>query len=356
MRKNNSAKPGSFNKDKRKRTSSTLTRKFVKKNENNKPDLYKKDRSDKEEDSFINKSKHSFPDNKRKTNSYDKFIKRDNDKKERNRFSAKPELDEVRDKKYYKKDKPILKKQLSRDEQQDGIRLNRFIANAGICSRREADEYIKTGLIKVNDKLITELGYKINLSDIVKFNGEIIRTEKKVYILLNKPKDYITTVDDPHAIKTVLDLVKGACKERIYPVGRLDRMSTGLLLLTNDGELTKKLTHPKYNKKKIYHVVLNKSLKSADILKISEGIELEDGFIKADSVNYVNETDKSEIGIEIHSGKNHIVRRIFEHFDYKVLKLDRVYFAGLTKKNLPRGKWRFLTEKELSVLKMGSYL
>jgi 23S rRNA pseudouridine2605 synthase len=238
----------------------------------------------------------------------------------------------------------------------DGIRLNRFIANAGICSRREADEYISTGLIKVNDKLVTELGTKINETDIVKFNGEIIKTERKVYILLNKPKDYITTVDDPHASKTVLDLIKGACRERVYPVGRLDRMSTGLLLITNDGEITKQLTHPAFNKKKIYHVQLNKSLKSRDFLKISQGIELEDGFIKPDSINYVNEEDKTEIGIEIHSGKNRIVRRIFEHLEYTVQKLDRVYYAGLTKKNLPRGKWRFLSNSEISIIKTGRYL
>lgn len=244
----------------------------------------------------------------------------------------------------------------STGEESDEIRLNRFIANAGICSRREADKYIEMGLIKVNDKLITELGYKVKPTDSIKFNGELIRTERKVYILINKPKDYITTVEDPHATKTVLDLIKGACKERVYPVGRLDRNSTGLVLITNDGDLTKQITHPKYNKKKVYHVTLNKSLKEQDMKKVLDGVELEDGFIKADSINYVDITDKCEIGIEIHSGKNHIIRRIFEFLEYKVTKLDRVYYAGLTKKNLPRGKWRFLTEREIGILKQGSYI
>ena len=246
-------------------------------------------------------------------------------------------------------------KSFEKKEHSEDIRLNRFIANAGICSRREADNYIKMGLIKVNDKLVTEVGTKIKPDDSVKFNGEILRTEQKVYILLNKPKDYITTVEDPHATKTVLDLIQGACRERVYPVGRLDRMTTGLLLLTNDGELTKKLTHPSYNKKKVYHVQLNKSLKAADFVKISNGIELEDGLIKPDALNYIDESDKSELGIEIHSGRNRIVRRIFENFDYVIRKLDRVYYAGLTKKNLPRGKWRFLTTAELAILKSGRY-
>lgn len=235
------------------------------------------------------------------------------------------------------------------------IRLNKYIASTGICSRRQADEFITAGLITVNGKLVTELGVRISPADHVKYNGETLREEKKVYILMNKPRDYITTVEDPHAKKTVLELVKGACKERIYPVGRLDRNTTGVLLLTNDGELTKRLTHPKFEKLKIYHVFLNKNLKQADMEKVATGITLEDGFIKADSINYADPSDKSQVGIEIHSGRNHIVRRIFESLNYEVAKLDRVYFAGLTKKNLRRGAWRFLTEKEITMLKMNAF-
>lgn len=237
----------------------------------------------------------------------------------------------------------------------DQIRLNKYIASTGVCSRREADEFITAGLVTVNGKLVTELGVKVGPGDVVKYNGETLKEEKKVYLLLNKPKDYVTTVEDPHAKKTVLDLVKGACKERIYPVGRLDRNTTGVLLLTNDGDLTKRLTHPKFEKLKIYHVHLSKNIKPADMEKISTGITLEDGFIKADSVSYADPVDKTQVGIEIHSGRNHIVRRIFEHLGYEVVKLDRVYFAGLTKKNLPRGTWRFLTEREIGMLKMNAY-
>lgn len=235
------------------------------------------------------------------------------------------------------------------------IRLNRYIASTGLCSRRQADVYIKSGLITVNNKVITELGTRIYQQDVVKYDGERIREEKKIYILLNKPKDYITTVEDPHASKTVLDLVRHACKERIYPVGRLDRTTTGVLLITNDGDLTKRLTHPKFNKLKVYQVTLNKGLKPGDLEKISKGITLEDGFIKADSISYINPADKKLVGIEIHSGRNRIVRRIFEHMNYRILKLDRVYFAGLTKKGLARGQWRFLTEREISMLKMSAY-
>jgi 23S rRNA pseudouridine2605 synthase len=235
------------------------------------------------------------------------------------------------------------------------IRLNRYIASAGICSRRQADEFIGAGLVTINDKLVTELGVKVGPDDVVKYNGERIKDERKVYILLNKPKDYITTVEDPHATKTVLDLVKNACKERIYPVGRLDRNTTGVLLLTNDGDLTKRLTHPKFNKLKIYHIQLDKSLKPADMQKISDGLNLEDGFIKADAISYPDPSDKAQVGIEIHSGRNRIVRRIFEFLNYRVTKLDRVYFAGLTKKGLPRGRWRFLTDKEIVMLKMNAY-
>jgi len=235
------------------------------------------------------------------------------------------------------------------------IRLNKYIANTGLCSRREADEYISSGLIAVNGKIVTELGTKISLKNEVKYNGQTLKQERKVYILLNKPKDYVTTMNDPFAKKKVINLVKNACKERIYPVGRLDRMTTGVLLFTNDGELTKNLTHPKFNKKKIYHVFLNKNVKKADLIKIAEGITLKDGFVKADSISFVDEKDKKQIGIEIHSGKNRVVRRIFEYLDCKVVKLDRVYFAGLTKKGLSRGKWRFLTEREITMLKMNAY-
>ena len=235
------------------------------------------------------------------------------------------------------------------------IRLNKYIASTGICSRREADEFIRAGLITINGKLVTELGVKVGPGDHVKYNGETLREEKKIYILINKPKDYVTTVEDPHAKKTVLDLVKGACKERIYPVGRLDRNSTGVLLLTNDGELTRRLTHPKFEKLKIYHVTLNKNLRQGDMDKVATGISLEDGFVKADSISYAHPADKAQVGIEIHSGRNHIVRRIFESLGYEVVKLDRVYFAGLTKKNLQRGEWRFLSEKEVNMLKMNAF-
>ncbi len=199
------------------------------------------------------------------------------------------------------------------------------------------------------------MGVKVSASDIVKYNGERLKEERKVYILLNKPKNYITTVEDPHAKHTVLDLVRGACKERIYPVGRLDRNTTGVLLLTNDGEITKRLTHPRFNKLKIYNIQLNKNLSATDLEKIAAGIMLEDGFIKADDIQYVNPADKSQVGVEIHSGRHHIVKRIFEHMGYEVIKLDRVYFAGLTKKNLRRGEWRFLSHKEIAMLKMNAF-
>ncbi len=233
------------------------------------------------------------------------------------------------------------------------IRLNKFIANAGLCSRREADEMISAGVVSVNGVIVTELGYKANPTDEIRYNGEIIKTEKTVYLLLNKPKDFITTTDDPEERRTVMALIENACRERIYPVGRLDRATTGLLLFTNDGELTKKLTHPSGRVKKIYHVELDKSLKASDMKKIVAGLELEDGLATVDAISYVGEgADKKQIGVELHSGKNRIVRRIFESLDYKVHKLDRVYFAGLTKKDLARGKWRFLTEMELNMLKM----
>ncbi|HPF52689.1 MAG TPA: pseudouridine synthase [Draconibacterium sp.] len=234
----------------------------------------------------------------------------------------------------------------------EGMRLNRFIANAGVCSRREADTYITAGVVTINGKQVNELGTRVMPGDEVRFDGRLLSAERKVYLLLNKPKDFVTTTDDPHAERTVMELIKNACEERVYPVGRLDRNTTGLLLFTNDGDLSKKLTHPSHNMKKIYQVSLDKPLTKADMEQIASGIELEDGFIAADAVSYIDSEDKTEIGIEIHSGKNRIVRRIFEHLGYRVKKLDRVFFAGLTKKNLPRGKYRFLDEKEIKFLKM----
>jgi len=234
-------------------------------------------------------------------------------------------------------------------------RLNKYVANSGICSRREADDLIQAGLVSVNGVTITELGTKVNPGDVVKYNGETIRNEKHRYVLLNKPKDFITTTEDPEDRRTVMTLIEGACKERIYPVGRLDRNTTGVLLFTNDGDLAKKLTHPSYEIHKIYHVELDKNLKQTDLEKIREGLQLEDGFIKVDDIQYdASFDDKKQIGVEIHSGKNRIVRRIFESLDYSVIKLDRVIFAGLTKKDVPRGRYRLLTELEVSTLKMAT--
>ena len=234
------------------------------------------------------------------------------------------------------------------------IRLNRFISQSGVCSRREADEFILAGVVTVNGKVVTELGTKILPTDEVRFNDEKLQGEKHVYIVLNKPKGYVTSLDDPHADKTVMDLVKDACTERVYPVGRLDKNSLGLLLITNDGDVTRQLTHPSYRKKKIYQVTLDKPLTRADMDTLTEGITLEDGDIFADEVAYASE-DKKTIGVEIHSGRNRIVRRMFEHLGYTVQKLDRVYYAGLTKKNLKRGDWRFLSKDEVMRLKTGQY-
>lgn len=252
-----------------------------------------------------------------------------------------------------------LKKRIEYSEQHVDptvpVRLNKFLANAGVCSRREADEYIQAGVVKVNGEVVTELGTKVMRTDEVVFHDQPVSLEKKVYVLLNKPKDYVTTSDDPQQRKTVMDLVKNVCPERIYPVGRLDRNTTGVLLLTNDGDLASKLTHPKYLKKKVYHVFLDKNVTAHDMQKIAEGIELEDGEVHADAIEYAHDTDKNQVGIEIHSGKNRIVRRIFESLGYRVIKLDRVQFAGLTKKNLRRGDWRFLTEEEVNILRMGAF-
>ena len=235
------------------------------------------------------------------------------------------------------------------------IRLNKFLANAGVCSRREADDFIQAGVVLVNGEVVKELGTKVKRSDTVIFHDQPVTLEKKVYVLLNKPKDTVTTSDDPQQRKTVMDLVKDACPERIYPVGRLDRNTTGVLLLTNDGDLASKLTHPKFLKKKVYHVYLDKNVTAHDIQQIAEGITLDDGEVHADAIAYASDTDKSQVGIEIHSGKNRIVRRIFESLGYRVVKLDRVQFAGLTKKSLRRGDWRFLTEKEVEMLRMGAF-
>jgi len=235
------------------------------------------------------------------------------------------------------------------------IRLNKYLANAGVCSRREADEFIQAGVVKVNGEVVTELGTKVLRTDTVLFHDQNVSLEKKVYVLLNKPKDYVTTSDDPQQRKTVMELVKDACPERIYPVGRLDRNTTGVLLLTNDGDLASKLTHPKFLKKKVYHVYLDKNVTAHDLHQIAEGITLDDGEIRADAIDYAHPTDKSQVGIEIHSGRNRIVRRIFESLGYRVVKLDRVQFAGLTKKNVRRGDWRFLTEKEVDMLRMGAF-
>ena len=253
-------------------------------------------------------------------------------------------------------DKTKPKKQTRLVEDDGLVRLNKYIANSGICSRREADTFIENGLVSVNGVRVTELGTKVDPGkDEIRFNGSRIKGEKKVYLVMNKPKDFVTTLSDPHADRTVIDLIsKSLCPERVFPVGRIDKATTGVLLLTNDGDLTEKLTHPKHEVRKIYHATLDKNLKKEDFDKILDGIELEDGPIAADALSYV-EGDKSQVGLEIHSGRNRIVRRIFEHLGYKVKKLDRVYFAGLTKKNLRRGAWRFLEDKEVALLKMGAF-
>ncbi|NLZ95139.1 MAG: pseudouridine synthase [Bacteroidales bacterium] len=254
------------------------------------------------------------------------------------------------------KKKPIKQIKYKEDaDPNDPIRLNKYLSNAGVCSRREADDHIQAGAVKVNGTVVTELGTKILRSDDVTFNDKPIELESKVYVLLNKPTGFVTTTDDPQNRKTVMDLVKNACEERIYPVGRLDRGTTGVLLLTNDGDLASKLTHPRYEKRKIYQVWVDKPVTAEHMQAIADGFELEDGMIHVDAVSYVTEEDLTQIGVEIHSGRNRIVRRIFEHFDYRVLKLDRVYFAGLTKKKLSRGRWRYLTEKEVNMLRMGAF-
>ena len=261
-------------------------------------------------------------------------------------ISRKPQLDDIR----------LSDNDMVNIPVKEEVRLNKFIANSGVCSRREADNLILAGVVTVNGKLVTELGTKVNIyTDDVRFNGEKLRGEEKVYIVMNKPKGFVTTASDPHADKTVMDLLK-SCSARVFPVGRLDKNTTGVLMFTNDGEIAEKLTHPSYDKKKIYQVTLDKDLAKDDYDRIMSGIELADGVIAADELEYIDDKDHRKLGIEIHSGKNRIVRRIFESLGYSVKGLDRVYFAGLTKKGLKRGAWRYLSQGEVNILKMGAYV
>lgn len=271
---------------------------------------------------------------------------------ERNRKSTNRRTGDPKKKNFSKHRSPKRKKPVQKTSNPDLIRLNKYIANSGVCSRREADTFIAAGSVIVNGEVITEMGYKVKRNDDVRFDGRRLNPEKKEYVLLNKPKNFITTTRDEKGRRTVMELVSSASNNRLYPVGRLDRDTTGLLMFTNDGDLAKKLTHPKHGVRKIYHVFLNKNVTIADLRKIREGLELEDGKVDVDEVDYVTGASKKEIGIEIHSGRNRIVRRIFEHLGYEVSKLDRVVFAGLTKKDLPRGHWRFLTEQEVINLGM----
>ena len=310
----------------------------------------------KRDDSAESRPRRSFDDNERKP-----FVKRESGDSERPRkpYGEKRDFGKPYETKLSKSDRVVEKSKKSgpsktstqKNVADDAVRLNRYVANSGVCSRREADVLIATGVVTVNGKIVVEMGYKVNPTDVVSYGGVPIKNEVKKYLVLNKPKDYITTMDDPEERKTVMELIRKACKERLYPVGRLDRNTTGVLLFTNDGDLTSKLTHPKFGVRKIYHVVLDKRITSEDFKSVSEGFELADGFIKPDAVEYVGE-GKYELGVEIHSGRNRIVRRIFEHLGYEVMKLDRVAFAGLTKKDLPRSKFRFLTPKEVDFLKM----
>jgi 23S rRNA pseudouridine2605 synthase len=296
--------------------------------------------------------KHERPDKPERKKSHERYDK--HGKTESHGRYERGERHEKRDR-YDKPERGERPKRSERSEQNENVRLNKFIANSGICSRREADEYIKTGLVTVNGIIVTELGTKVKPDDDVRFNGQRLKGEKKVYLLMNKPKDYVTTMGDPHAKKCVIDLISTEkCKERVVPVGRLDKATTGVLLFTNDGDLAARLTHPSQNVKKIYHVFLDKYLKKTDFDALVNGITLEDGEIHADALSYVDD-DMAQVGIEIHSGRNRVVRRMFEHLGYKVTKLDRVYFAGLTKKKLRRGAWRFLTEEEITFLKMGNF-
>ena len=331
-------------------------------NRERKPRSFDEDMRNPENDNFYGKKK----DKASKYYDAPEYQKKHNGGHHSGKPSGKPErfrtknykdydnFDEFDDNNYQERRIRRSEKPKQTKKENEETRLNKYIANAGICSRREADTYIQAGVVTINGEVVTELGTKVKPGDEVRFGGELINPEKLVYILLNKPKNCVTTLDDPEERQTVMDLVKDACPERIYPVGRLDRNTTGLLLLTNDGDLTKKLTHPSYEKKKIYQVETDKNISKADLQALADGFELEDGFIAADAVSYVGDS-KNIIGIEIHSGRNRIVRRMLEHLGYEVKRLDRVYFAGLTKLNLPRGKWRFLTEKEITILKTGMY-
>jgi len=306
----------------------------------------RKSYSDRDEKPY-NKERKSYADRDEKPYNKDQKIVKRSESSEREA----PEKHYPKERKEYRK-KPIQSRKPTLADE-GLIRLNKYIATAGICSRREADELIASGAVSINGKVVTEMGIRVAPGDVVQYGGQTLKGEKNVYLLLNKPKDFITTSEDPMDRRTVMALVENACKERIYPVGRLDRNTTGVLLFTNDGDLSKALTHPKHAVKKIYHVVLDRSLTKADMVKIAEGFELDDGFAKVDEIAYVTDSgDKKQIGVELHSGRNRIVRRIFESLDYKVVKLDRVYFAGLTKKDMPRGKWRFLTTQEVNMLKM----
>ena len=292
----------------------------------------------------MSKEKKGGNEKSRRHGDYSAFIKdsKGKGKKKKNdpEFKKGPKTEKVREAGYRRKDDDGL------------IRLNKYLADAGVCSRREADKLITAGTVEINGKVVTELGTKVSQSDKVVYGGQALRREKLRYLVLNKPKDFITTTDDPFERKTVMGLVEKACHERIYPVGRLDRMTTGVLLFTNDGEIAKKLTHPRHGIRKVYHVVLNKQLTKADLEKVSDGLELDDGFIRADKISWADDgMNKKEVGLELHSGRNRIVRRIFESLGYKVLRLDRVIFAGITKKDTPRGKWRMLNESEVNMLK-----
>lgn len=327
--------------------------KYSERKERKGPPAFKKERREEEKKFKPKKDAAPYKEKKKEVNPYDM------DESDLDYDKPKPSYQGSKGQKYIKK--PYVKKTFSGkgpakavERADDGtIRLNKYLANAGICSRREADDLIASGVVQVNGKTITEMGFRVKSTDVIRYGGQTLKKERLVYLILNKPKDYVTTVDDPQKRRTVLELVQDACRERIYPVGRLDRSTTGLLMFTNDGELTKKMTHPRYGVRKIYHVELDKPLKRSDMDIIAEGIELEDGPIKVDEISYVGDgSDKKEVGIEIHSGKNRVVRRIFESLGYNVRKLDRVMFGPLTKKDLSRGRWRFLTDAEVGMLKM----
>jgi 23S rRNA pseudouridine2605 synthase len=340
----------------------------------------KPSRSDRGEERTSTKSRFGSRSNEETKERGDRFgsrpsrFEKSGDRKERNdRFDSKSRRNEDSDNASGYKSRTFKKKyddeftstskprresaKVEKTEREDDglIRLNKYVANSGLCSRREADELIQNGMISVNGVVITQLGSRVNPEDEICYKGKTLDAERKVYILLNKPKDYVTTVEDPHAKRTVMELIDGACEERVYPVGRLDRNSTGVLLLTNDGEMTKKLTHPSFMKKKIYHVELDKKVSVEDMEKIIQGVEVDGEILKVDSIDYTEDSNGTEVGVEIHTGQNRVVRRIFESLFYRVVRLDRVYFAGLTKKNLPRGKWRFLTQKEVNMLKMNRF-